>query len=221
MLNLQPDLKDSSTILLNFYNGQQSHNIKKLAQIENGLAQGNLHQAQALLSTITADNTIENHYKNYYTAYVHFKQRACTAADSLALWQLVTGCAAKDGEIVYQARSLYSMLYRDYTPRIDVCVDSITQTLKKAQLTTVVNTNNKQTFTVYPNPSIGEVWLKFERVPDNKVEINVYSIEGILVHSEKTADTKINHNFSNGIYFIHVKTSDGYQYSPQRVTIIN
>ncbi|OFY96846.1 MAG: hypothetical protein A3K10_08700 [Bacteroidetes bacterium RIFCSPLOWO2_12_FULL_31_6] len=220
MLNLQPDLKDSSTILRNFYNGLQTHNIKKLAQVENGLAQGNLHQAQALLSTITADNAVETHYKNYYTAYVHFKQGACTTADSLALWQLVIGCASRDGEIVYQARSLYSMLYRDYTPRIDHCVDSTNRTFKKS-LSTVVNTNNKQAFTVYPNPSMGEIWLKFERVPDNKIEINVYSIEGILVHSEKTADTKINHNFSNGIYFIHVKTTDGYQYSPQRVTIIN
>jgi len=219
-LNILPQLKDSSTVLSDFYNGLQNHNISKLAQVENSFAQGNLDGAEALLSSITINNDIEANYKSYYTAYLHFKKRACTATDSLALWQLVNGCAARDGEIIYQARSLYNMVYETgYRIYLDDCVDSTTRTLKKV-LPTVVN-NNKQAFTVYPNPSMGEVWLKFEHVPDNNVEINVYSIEGTLVHSEKTTNPKINYNFSNGIYFIHVKTTDGYQYSPQRVTIIN
>ncbi len=219
-LNILPQLKDSSTVLSDFYNGLQNHNISKLAQVENSFAQGNLDGAEALLSSITTNNDIEANYKSYYTAYLHFKKRACTVTDSLALWQLVNGCAARDGEIIHQARSLYNMVYETgYRIYLDDCVDSTTQTLKKA-LPTVVN-NNKQAFTVYPNPSMGEVWLKFEHVTDNNVEINVYSIEGTLVHSEKTTNPKINYNFSNGIYFIHVKTTDGYQYSPQRVTIIN
>lgn len=228
MLKLLPDLKDSSAILTTFYNGKQNSNIAELATVEHTLALGRLDNAEALLSSISPNNNIETHYKSYYTAYLHFKKRACTATDSLALWQMATGCAARDGDIIHQARSLFNLLYqKDYTIYFDDCSDAVIGA-KTNRLTTINTQQNRQEqFAVYPNPSNGEFKLELndKQLNDKLVEITISSLTGKVLYTKKGFIQENNTTFkvalSNGIYVVNVKTSDCYQYSPQRITIIN
>jgi len=225
-LNILPQLKDSSAILTAFYTQKQNSNIAGLAEIEHTLALGRLNNAKALLSSITPNNNIEANYKNYYTAYLHYKTRSCTSTDSSALWQLVTGCAARDGEIIHQARSLYNILYQDgYRIFIDECNDSITRTLKKALPTVAKAKNTKTEVILYPNPATNQFVITFNTTEKiGKIELLINDVTGKWVNNItlECNDNKIMYdkNLENGVYFVTIKIPETGEYFTQKLSVI-
>ena len=80
----------------------------------------------------------------------------------------------------------------------------------------VIPENVSSEITLYPNPSPGEINLRFEVPNDGKVLINIYDAQGKLVgdysnrisKSGKQGSLNIsNSNLSNGLYLVKVKTS--------------
>jgi len=123
---------------------------------------------------------------------------------------------------------LFNLLYqKDYTIYFDDCSDAVIGA-KTNRLTTINTQQNRQEqFAVYPNPSNGEFKLELndKQLNDKLVEITISSLTGKVLYTKKGFIQENNTTFkvalSNGIYVVNVKTSDGYQYSPQRITIIN
>lgn len=123
---------------------------------------------------------------------------------------------------------MFNLLYqKDYTIYFDDCSDAVIGA-KTNRLTTINTQQNRQKqFAVYPNPSNGEFKLELndKQLNDKLVEITISSLTGKVLYTKKGFIQENNTTFkvalSNGIYVVNVKTSDGYQYSPQRITIIN
>lgn len=226
MLNQQPGLKDNSMVLTDFYHSKLNSSIAQLAAVEHTLALGTLANAEALLSSISPNNNIETHYKSYYTAYLHFKKRACTTTDSLALWQMATGCAARDGEIIHQARSLYTHLYNDFEVYFGDCTDGNKRTLKKVLPTVVKAKNTKTEVTLYPNPATNQFVITFNtKEKIDRIELLINDITGKWVNSI-TVECNNNKavydkNLDNGVYFVTIKIPETGEYFTEKLTVIN
>ncbi|KAB2858973.1 MAG: T9SS type A sorting domain-containing protein, partial [Flavobacteriales bacterium] len=211
MLNQQPGLKDNSMVLTDFYHSKLNSSIAQLATVEHTLALGELDAAATLLAALSPANAIDANYKNYYIAYLHYKTRSCTSTDSSALWQLATGCAARDGDIIHQARSLFNFLHQDgYRIFFDECADSTSRTFKKALPTVAKTKNTKTEITLYPNPATNQFVITFntsEKI--GKIELLINDVTGKWVNNVtlECNDNKIMYdkNLENGIYFITIK----------------
>lgn len=221
MLNTKPELKDSSVILQNFYNYALNNNLGKLANAENSLAGGQLNDAQAYINSVVADNSIETNYVNYFTAYLHYKNNTYTVADSASLKTLAMGCPVRDGMVVYQARSLYSLIYTDFRVYSDNCIDNTKRETTSIKKVTFINS-----LEVYPNPNNGtfKVKLAGDKIADGSVEIIISDITGKVVFNSKIQikdnDAIFDKDLGNGMYLISVKNSDGYLYSPKKIIVI-
>ena len=224
MVEVQPELKDSSAILKHFYNTSKNGQIGAIVKIENALAKGHLNQATSFINSVNPQNNIESNYLDFYRIYVHYRDSSYTVADSILLKTLVEGCPVRDGMAVRKARTLYSMIYRDYTLYSDICIDNNTN--KMTSKTNKEKTDTKNLLLeVYPNPNNGTFTISlsgnstFESVVvtiynaiGNKM--SVFNLE--LQNNSATFDTKL----SNGIYFISVKDEAGNVYNSERIIVI-
>ncbi|MBX2959881.1 MAG: T9SS type A sorting domain-containing protein [Flavobacteriales bacterium] len=225
MLNQQPGLKDNSMVLTDFYHSKLNSSIAQLATVEHTLALGELDAAATLLAALSPANAIDANYKNYYIAYLHYKTRSCTSTDSLALWQMATGCAARDGDIIHQARSLFNLLYqKDYTIYFDDCSDTV-KTAKTNRFTTINTQQNRQEqFAVFPNPSNGELWIKAENGLIGQSTILIFDIAGKIVYEKSMLinnTVQIAPELKQGTYFIQI-IPNNYSIKPfkEKITII-
>ncbi len=69
----------------------------------------------------------------------------------------------------------------------------------------------EQTFKLYPNPSNGQFNLKFEEQVD-KIQIDIFSVQGQLIHSENHFQTNLIHSSfeaPKGIYLMKVSVDGG------------
>lgn len=80
---------------------------------------------------------------------------------------------------------------------------------------------NEMPFDVYPNPGHGEFTIRFSDVP--QAQLDVYSVYGELVHTEKTSPGNNNHvlqlsALAKGVYILKV-TTDGRQVHSKKIII--
>jgi hypothetical protein len=108
-----------------------------------------------------------------------------------------------------------------------ICGYTTYDTVKVTVLPTNINELfNSTHVSIYPNPSTGlfTIQLNNQHLNPATVQVIISNITGMIIKTEKISvqnnSANFNAEFSNGIYFIHVKSTDGYQFSPQRVTII-
>ncbi len=224
-LEFQPGLKDSSSVLNSFYSAAHNGNIGILANIENAIADGNLSQAISYLNSITPQNNIESNYIDLYRIFIHYKDSTYTSTDSIILRSLAEGCPVRDGMAVRKARTLYSMLYKDYTLLTDLCIDPNVH--KKH--TDVAKENYKPdelNMEVYPNPNNGTFTISLygNKSAGGSAEIKINDMLGNQIgkvllefrNNIATFDTKL----TNGIYFISVIDAEGNVYDPKKIVVI-
>ena len=59
----------------------------------------------------------------------------------------------------------------------------------------------------YPNPTLGELWLKIGNYNQQKMQLLLFDMNGkqILVNDIKTAETKLDLNtYATGVYFLRL-----------------
>lgn len=215
MMVMQPDwVDDAPNELHGFYTAAHQGNIGRLLKVEQRLGTGEYNAAQGLLNSVQPENSIEANYKAFFTAYLHAKQDVFTVNDSLVLNELIHGCVARDGNVVNHARVLHRFLYRDFKTYFDACPND--SEFKKQQ---VKQQEISSGLILYPNPSTGEVWFDLKENTDDLRGIAIYSLEGMLLHTELPQGNKINFAFSSGAYIV-VLTTKSASYR-ERVVIIN
>ena len=195
-----------------------NNHIGTLSNATNGIAQGQLN-------ALTPHNSIEANYINYYTVYSHYKDSTYNTADSIMLKTLVDGCPVRDGMAVSYARTLYSILYGDYTVYNDFCFDGKTDK-NSNNIKSIENHKDALELEIYPNPNSGTftLYLKGTNSLSEKAEVSIYNALGnksgqFLLKLDKNSAI-FNTNLDNGIYFITVNDSNGNIYQTKRIIVI-
>lgn len=84
--------------------------------------------------------------------------------------------------------------------------------------------DQKQSVSVYPNPSSGAIFIRGLDINENNLKIEWYDISGRLITQEaipvQNGVAKLTAQFNNGVYLLRFISSDGSIYN-QRVIIRN
>lgn len=218
-LKAEPNLMQGSPTLTAFYNNAQPTLLQSLTSVEDALSTNSLSLAQNLISAITPTNSVEANYQSFYQIFKNSKDSTLSSGDSLALINLANMCPYVDGAVVFQARSLYNIVYNDYFKFNDNC--SLQQLAKgSGNSDLLLNGNEQKEINVilktklYPNPNNGNFSLRFnDNVKEQNVEIVVLDILGKEVLRDNktiaTGDYLLNVNLVNGTYLVKVKLNDG------------
>jgi len=85
MLRSEPDLLDSSTVLLDFYNDRLISNSETMAAVEEDFMLPDVYAAQVKTYSMLADNSIEQNYLTFFESYIKHQTDTINASDSLTL----------------------------------------------------------------------------------------------------------------------------------------
>lgn len=209
MLRTEPDLLDSSTVLLDFYNERLTSNSETMAAVEDDFMQRDVVAGQAKTASITAENSIEQNYKTFFESYVKQQTNAITTADSLNLATIAMGCPFTDGEVVYQARALFNVIYMSNVLFEDNC---FTENARLGRFTeNILNESSTDLkVDIYPNPTTGLINIKMLDNTLNEVYLAIEDISGKAVYVNEnfqltggTAQLKL--SVQNGVYFVKIR----------------
>ncbi|MBW6482568.1 MAG: T9SS type A sorting domain-containing protein [Vicingaceae bacterium] len=98
--------------------------MKKIAFIFLFAMIANVVFSQTTQQHIIPDNSIEQNYLTFFESYIKHQTDTINASDSLTLRTLAMGCPFTDGEVVYQARSLYNAIYKSNVLFEDGCISA-------------------------------------------------------------------------------------------------
>lgn len=223
MLRAEPELLDSSTVLLDFYNERLLSNSETMAAVEDDFMQRDVVAGQAKAASITAENSIEQNYKTFFESYVKQQTNTITTADSLNLINIAMGCPFTDGEVVYQARALFNAIYMSNVIFEDNCVS------ENARLSGF-NENNLTTLStdlavsIYPNPSTGLFNVILTNKSISELNILIKDVMGKIIYeknnlsvSESKAGFKL--NVQNGVYFITIISNNTNESTTKKLII--
>ncbi len=207
-LDENPAQMDSSVALANFYDSLSSASIGQFKQVEEQLYAGQLNTAKIKNNSVLAGNNAEYNYKQYYQLYDRYARGIFSVSDSSSLFTLASLCPGSDGPCVYQARSLYTLLYKTVLNVTDNC-DQVLQGSRRFN-TNMAKNRNTWSIEVYPNPGNGQFQL-LNRFEKDELEITVKDISGrqllqktIAIHNYTGS---LNLDLNDGVYLITLKNS--------------
>jgi hypothetical protein len=200
----------SSKSLSDFHNSNKTSNYGKLLDGENELIKGNYSSANSALSSISSKNNIENNYSDFYSLYGKYYSKTFSDMDNKTLYTLANKCPFIEGEVIYQARTLYNIinstvgLFKDNCP-----INENNSRLADTKNISPVNTWNA---TVYPNPATDELFISSNVISED-IKVNITDINGRLIaqYNIKTSGSvaNIKLDMKSGIYFVTLSNSNG------------
>ena len=200
-------LKDSSQVLMDFYNSNYSTSFEKINSIQKKLSSGKFNLASIENIALIAQNNIEDNYKKYHEIYIkYYQQSALSKQDSTSLKVLSEKCPFSDGAAIYQARSLYNLIFKTFDSYLDNC--QIQEPTKMMQNESDNNLDTKNLI-VYPNPAKDEIFIRCNNQGTAFMDIKILDANGKLVYSNPMLIFSGNLasftlNVDQGIYFIQL-----------------
>ena len=205
--NLKDLLKDigENSVLFHLYTRIHHTKWKAFKNLQDAVT------GAVMADDTTVDNIVDN-YKQYYQLLVKYRTDTLNSTDSAQVAILANKCPYIDGMIIYNARALYSHIFRDCRMWSDIgCDSTISWSERKGHTTSTptVSVGTQQQYTMMPNPSDGNVTLKQMVIDNAPVDIEVLSATGAMVYKGQLqfatgiAQLKIA-DVSPGIYLLKV-----------------
>ncbi len=151
-LDANPSEKNNNSVYASFYNAKFNTSMEQFVQIEKALYDQQLAQALSLNNAVITTNPVEVNYKSFYSLYIKAQSGTFTSADSTLLANLANFCPGLDGEVVYQARSLYNSIYKTVIVYNENCNALSQDNLKKSTMGKIEK-ENSWAIELYPNPA--------------------------------------------------------------------
>jgi len=231
-------VKDSSAILYEFDTMAHGTRFEYLATTTNKIAQGLFTSAQCALNSppsanpkidmttgvTVADNTdadyIFSNYTNYLQLLLKYLQGTMIHKDSVAVVTLAALCPSLNGTVVYNARTLYNLLFDDIGLWNDDSTCSVSGGGEGRGILPSVHsgTDTKQKYSLYPNPNNGNITLLQQIKDESPVKVNVFNAEGQCIYANKLLFkanmARLNlYGVVPGLYVVQLRDSAGNNYS--------
>lgn len=217
----------NSSILASFQSIAAGCRIGWLSNIKNAIAKGDKSTALTLLgygihtyidTSIGDDTTADYIVTNYitlYNKYLLYQDTSLAGADSAVVKAIANLCPELNGNVVFEARALYRILYEDDTTVFnDTCnIDTSGMVGRYA--------NNKksmplslQQYQLFPNPNDGSFTLKQLNTDNTPVNISVQDVLGkrIFLQSmqfiNNTTQVQVG-NVPPGVYLLQIADGNG------------
>jgi len=185
-----------------------------------------------ILAAFNPNTNIENNNKIFYNIYNNYLQNGnLNATDRLAIFILAHQCPFTDGPIVYQARTLHSIITEEVKPYNDLgcedsgfsrsSSDSSTNAFNASDVENLLLANEKTTqsrfkktavYDIYPNPA-QEVFSIISNVKTEKLEVRITDVSGKILMKKSIVTNNYSYELPvdliNGIYFVYLINEQG------------
>ncbi|MDP1800896.1 MAG: T9SS type A sorting domain-containing protein, partial [Bacteroidota bacterium] len=201
-----PSVKNNNAAYSSFYNSKLNTSMDQFVQIEKALYEQQLGQALSLNSAVTASNVIEENYKSFYTLHAKYQLGNFATADSNALVALANFCPGLDGEVVYQARALYNVIFKTVITFNESCDPEVKDNSRKTNVNKI-NSENNWTIELYPNPANTFINIVNSREKD-QLKVTIADISGKILFVKQVITSNFICNLDldllPGAYFVTI-----------------
>lgn len=238
-------LTDSLDVLDSFKHMAGGSRYDWLAQVEEALAREDYDSARALLAdsshfgpvtdtdSVTGAYVVDDSYGDdvvanylaFYDLYLKYQDSSMTGSDSSALEALAELCPVRDGDVVYQARALRSLVFHDLYVYNDSCSrDTVYprpghdegNNYPIVGPTLPGSVAGGQAYSLRPNPSNGHISLLQAMADAEPVQIDILNMLGQTVYKEQTTfsnrEKRLLLNTIAGNYLLRILDSSGRQF---------
>ncbi len=211
-----------ATLLSSFSAEESNNNIATLWNVEKLVLAENIALATSENETVQPQNTLEEAYKLYYQLLIKSKTQVLSASDSLELISLAQGCPAVIGASVYQAATLYNLIYQRAEVFEQNCNSAYGRATQQEELSGNTVLSNSL-FTLYPVPNKGTFTIQGELYQGD--HIGVFNLDGKEVYSQQiNVDgnlLEVQTQLVSGVYIIRVTDESGKLKYHNKIVITN
>ena len=225
ILRDNPDLLNASSLLQDFYFEKNMSNTETIAKVEDDFMLRDIVSGEAKVSSIIAENSVEQNYLTFFNSYVKQQTDTITPTDSLVLVNLAMGCPFTEGTVIYQARALYNSIYRSNVIFEDNCSSENARLSRFSEDVTQSSTEfSNLKVILYPNPSTGMIYLNLDDDSSDHVKVSVQDVRGKVIYASdelKVINGLCNFKLDveNGVYFVKVTSSETNKISIKKIII--
>ena len=220
-----PILLNSDSLYLAFYANMQSTNIRTICDIENNFSIGNINYANTLLSTFIPSSDVQQNYKTYFQVYSKMidTTQKLSPSDLTQISILAHKCPFIDGPSVYNARSLYNLIFNTIEiyndDECDEQFDMLTsnqnlgrgvasnQSIEEKKLS-ILESNN---YEIFPNPATTKLFIVGPGT-DNNINLSIFDVNSKLIVSKSVKLNnglcQIDVDLINGIYSVRITSQN-------------
>lgn len=190
---------------------QQTTPISTLWEVEKALAVNDLGSANSNNNAILTTSVLENSYQQYYQAYLNYKNGTFSETDSLMLTELAQGCPATMGASVFQAATLYNVVYQVAEVFETACAAPQSREMHgNEQATEKEAPRENNLYQIYPIPNKGTFTVQGELMTNDNILL--LNTEGKIVYKqairEDIREINLNTTLQSGVYFVMIKDHD-------------
>ena len=193
-LHFNDSLRAANATFNNFYIDRADSSYATFMAVEDFLYAGNLEDALDLNSAISPGNAVETNYKNYYAFYLLFAVNGfepTDATDSTDLLALASLCPYQDGAVIYQARALFNLLYKNSFVFTEACED--TEERKAISFMNKETASTASKIEIFPNPASDQLTV-LNSNDTEFIHIVIRDLSNRIVYKNKV---KTNHFIAN------------------------
>lgn len=210
-LHFNDSIRGAVSALNSFYNNHTDSSVAALVEIEQVLYNGEYSPAASLISGFSPANDAETSYKSFYTLYRSYAEddfENTSDDDSSALYSLANSCPEVYGTAVYQARSLYNLVFKNVFLFLNSCGGA-------SRFVNPLNENEgswtgKWDVSIFPNPASNGISILTNRESIG-IRVTIVDLGGrILLDKDvqvKNFIAKLDLTLLNGAYIITLSSN--------------
>ena len=200
----QPELKDSSIVLEEFYEEREDENIGLLREMDKRIEENDFTAAAALRDQILANNGLESAYKNVLSLILKHEQSGLDANDSLELLSWATSCSFIYGKIPSVAQAAFNCIYHESWLFDEECAPN----MQRSETFSNTQSNIGLDLTLYPNPSRDQLFVLSNNASIHEARCQIRGLDGRLIYEGPIDFEKglalSNLSMTSGVYMIEL-----------------
>lgn len=202
-LDIQPEVKDSSEVLQEFYDIRNVQNIGILREMDKKIEEQDYQAAESLRDMVQANNLVELAYKAVLDLTLRYETGQFNAQDSLELVDWAQSCSEIYGKATFMAQALYNLVYRTSHMFQEDCPIIIPKNILLNQ-----NPSHELSIVLYPNPNSSVLYAECNDSEIRNAQCVIRDLNGQILyegsfHFTKGIDLR-NLSLSSGVYTIEL-----------------